>query len=404
MSKTIENYQIVGIDIGSGSIKSIIGDVEPNGIINVVGFGKSSSKTGIKKGNVIDIAQTVKAIKEAVDVASSMAAADVLKVIITISGDHIKSVNSKGVVAVNELEITQHDVEKALQKCKDSFLSQNKEIIHIIPQEYAVDDQRGIPNPIGMTGNSLEVQVHVALANSASTKNIINCVNQNQLEVLSMVFAPIASAYGVLTQDEKELGVMLIDIGYATSTISVYKEGSILFSHIIPVGGYNITNDLALSLQIPIDVAEKLKVQYGFAMAGDNNPNQTIEVNKGNNVSIQTISEIIQYRVKEIFEFIKDDVIKAGVYNLTASGIVLTGGSANLNGIQTLAEDFFKKNVRVGFPHQNIRGLTDPIKHPEYAASVGLLYYARDNNVGMEQETGKEGFMGKIKDFIKKIL
>jgi cell division protein FtsA len=404
MNKSSGTNQIVGIDIGSGTIKTIIGEIEANGVINIIGVGKSYSKDGIKKGNVINISQTVKAIEQSIESASNMATTTVTKALITISGDHIKSVNSKGVVAANDTEVTQSDVDKALKKCKDSFLSQNKEIIHIIPQEYIIDDQRGIKNPIGMTGNSLEVSVHVALANASSARNVINCVNQNDIEVQSMVFAPIASAYGVLTKDEKDLGVAIIDIGYATSTLSVYRDGSIWFSHIIPIGGYNITNDLALSLQIPIDKAEKLKLQYGYALSSQISENQNIDLDENHQIPLQVLSEIIEARVSELFLLIKEDLNKVNLLDKIPSGLVLTGGTANLNGIQMLAEIIYKKSVRIGFPHENIRGLTDLIKHPEYAAALGLLHFGKEHEMSTFEIVEKENVISRIKNYFSKIL
>lgn len=394
--------QIVGIDIGSGTIKAIIGEIELDGTVNVIGMGKSPSKGGLKKGNVVSISQTVKAIKDAVDAATNMATSDAVDVVITISGDHIRSVNSKGVIAINDEEITQDDIDKALQKCKDSFISQNKEIIHIIPQEYMIDEQRGVRQPVGMTGSSLEVQVHVVMANLSSTKNLINCVNKNNLNVQGMIFAPIASAWGVLTTDEKELGVTVLDIGYGTSTLTVYKEGSLLFSHILPVGGYNITNDLALSLQIPIDAAERLKTQYGCAMSSEVNQSQMVEASHGHEVSLQMVSEVIEARVSEMFLLIKEDLKKANLLHKIPSGIVLTGGTANLNGIQNLAEMIFQTSIRIGFPHQDIRGLTDLVKHPEYGAAIGLLHYAKENKLNIPGKGDGKKLMHQVKDIIKK--
>jgi len=409
MAKELSN-QIVAIDIGSKMVKSIIGEIDPDGMINIIGIGKSESGSGMKKGNIVSISHAVESIRESINAATNMATTDASEVIISISGDHIKTLNSKAVVAVNGEEIKQYDIDKVLQKSKDSFISQNKEIIHIIPQEYCVDEQT-VKNPVNMTGSSLEAKVHVALANSSNAKNLVSCLNKNDLEVIDIVFAPIASSYGVLSENDKELGIIVIDIGHGTATATAYLNGSIVFSTILPVGGYNITNDLAITLNIDSQTAEKIKLKYGFVEVTEDDKENFLELEKYDDIDMFTVSNIIADRVVEIFELLKKELEESGVYDKIHSGVILTGGSANLNGIQVLANEVFDKNIKIGFPHYNIRGLTDLIKHPEYSTLVGLLHFAKEYhylNVQKSKKRRKTGdgssWFGKIKDAITKRL
>ncbi len=396
MAKSTTENQIISIDIGSCSIKSIIGEIDSDGVINIIGIGKSSSIDGINKGHIVSIDKTVKAIEKSIGAATNMATTKAVSVYITISGDHIVSSNSKAVIAVNDEEISQADLDKVLQKCKNQFYSQSKEVVHLIPQSYSVDEQGGIQNPIGMTGSSLTANVHVALANLSSTKNLVNCINKNSLEVSDIVFAPIASSYGVLNSDEKTLGVTVIDIGYGTTTITVYEKGHIVFSDIIPVGGFNITNDLAISLQIPRELAENLKIKSGYAISEDVNEEQVVDLEDYGEIDLFTVAEIIEERIKEIFLLVRENIKNANLLNKINSGFVLTGGTANLNGIQLLAEKIFDKKVRIGFPHNNIRGLTDLIKHPEYSAGVGLIKFAQENHLKLTKKKDGTKIFKKI--------
>ncbi len=406
MTKEYDN-QIVAIDIGSKMVKSIIGEIDDDGMINIIGIGKSNSGSGMKKGNIVSISHAVESIRASIEAATNMATTEAREVIISISGDHIKTLNSKAVVAVNGEEIKQQDIDKVLQKSKDSFISQNKEIIHIIPQEYSVDEQ-SVKNPINMTGSSLEAKVHVALANSSNAKNLVSCLNKNDLEVFDIVFAPIASSYGVLSENDKELGIIVIDIGHGTSTATAYLNGSIVFSTILPVGGYNITNDLAITLNIDSQTAEKIKLKYGYIDVTEEDKENFLDLEKYDDIDMFTVSNIIADRVVEIFELLKKELEENGIYDKIHSGVILTGGSANLNGIQVLANEVFDKNIKIGFPHHNIRGLTDLIKQPEYATLVGLLHFAKEYhylNVNKNKKRKKSdgsNWFRKIKDAIAK--
>ena len=403
MAKEVSN-QLVAVDIGSKTVKSIIAEIEDDGVINIIAVAKSNSESGMKKGNIVSISHAVESIRESIDAATNMATTEAKSVIISISGDHIKTLNSKAVVAVNEEEITQSDINKVLQKSKDSFISQNKEVIHIIPQEYSVDEQ-SVKSPINMTGSSLGAKVHVALANSSNAKNLVSCFNKNNLEVMGMVFSPIAASYGVLTENDKELGIIVIDMGHGTTTVSAYLNGSIAYSSILPVGGYNITNDLAISLNIDSQTAENIKLDYGYVEVTKEDEHNFLELEKYNNIDMFTVSNVIADRVLETFAILKKELEESGLYDKIHSGIVLTGGTANLNGIQILAKEVFDKNIKIGFPYHNIKGLDDVVKHPQYATLVGLLHFAREYNYSKDKKKKKGiSVFGKIKNIILKMF
>ncbi len=405
MSKEWNNNQIVAVDVGSKEVKSIIGEIDPDGVINIIGIGKSSAGSGVKKGNIVSISHAVNSIRESIEASTNMATTEAHDVVVSISGDHIKTLNSKAVVAVNGEEIKQFDIEKVLQKCKDSFISQNKEIIHIIPQEYSVDEQN-VKNPINMTGSSLEAKVHVALANSSNTKNLVNCLNKNDLEVINIVFSPIASSYGVLTENDKELGTIVIDIGHGTTTAVAYLNGSVVFSSILPVGGYNITNDLAITLGIDSQTAEKIKLDYGYVKVTEEDKENFLELEKYDHVDMYTVSRVIYLRVVEIFDLLKKELEEKKVYDRIHSGVVLTGGTANLIGIDNLAKEVFDKSIKIGYPNHNIRGLIDLIKKPEYSTLVGLLHFTKEYNYSSieskkKKKKGESKFLNKVKDSVK---
>jgi cell division protein FtsA len=262
-----------------------------------------------------------------------------------------------------------------------------------------------------MTGSSLEAKVHVALANSSNAKNLVSCINKNDLEVMDIVFAPIASSYGVLSENDKELGIIVIDIGHGTSTAVAYLNGSIVFSTVLPVGGYNITNDLAISLNIDTQTAEKIKLKYGYVEVTEEDKENFLDLEKYDDIDMYIVSNIISERVLEIFEILKKELEESGTYDKIHSGVVLTGGTANLNGIQTLAKEVFDKNIKIGFPHHNIRGLTDLIKQPEYATLVGLLHFAKEyhyldvqKNKKRKKKVEGSGFFKKFKDTVTKMF
>lgn len=372
---------VVGLDIGTTKICCIVGEVAERGpqpVIDIVGFGSAPSM-GLRKGVVINIDSTVESITKAVKEAELMAGVEITTVYTGIAGGHIKSFNSTGVVAIKDKEITEHDVQRVIDAAKAVAIPLDREVIHIIPQEYLIDHQDGIRDPIGMSGVRLEAKVHIVTGAVSSAQNIIKCANKAGLNVSEICLEPIASSQAVLTEDEKELGVVLVDIGGGTSDIAVFKEGAVAYTGVLAIGGNHITNDIAVGLRTPQHEAEKIKISYGCAIASLVKPDETIEVpgvggRKPRIVQRRLLAEIIEPRVEEIFSLIQREVLKAGFQDLLSAGIVLTGGSALLEGMPELAELIFEMPVKRGLP-QHLGGLRDVVNSPKFATGVGLLKY-----------------------------
>jgi len=403
--------QITVVDVGSKTVKSIIAEFDEDGMFNIIGIGKSNSELGMRKGNIVSISNAVEAIRDSVESAMNMATTSVEEVIVSISGDHIKTFNSKASVLINGNVINSSDIDRVLQKSKDSFISQKKEVIHIIPQVFFVDDQK-VKDPVNMTGSTLEASVHVALANETNAINLRNCLNEIDLRIKCFVFSPIASSYGVLSETERDINTIIIDIGHGTSTAVAYFDGNIEFSTILPVGGFNITNDLAVTLNIDNKTAEEIKLKYGFSLFDEDDEDRVIELDNYENISESMVSKIIGARVFEIFSYLKDDLEKSEIYKEKAYGkipltIVLTGGTARLKNIDVLAKEVFgeKVKIKISYPKYNIRGLVDLVKAPEYATTVGLLHFAKEY-CGFSLKDGKlsgnSNILGKFFEAIKK--
>lgn len=376
---------VVGLDIGTTKICCIVGEIVENGphpIIDIVGIGTSPS-TGLRKGVVVNIDSTVESISKAVEEAELMAGIEISNVYTGIAGGHIKSFNSTGIVAIKDKEITQQDVQRVIDAAKAVAIPLDREVIHIIPQEYMVDDQDGIRDPIGMSGVRLEAKVHIVTGAVSSAQNIIKCANKSGLNVSEICLEPIASSEAVLSNDEKELGVVLVDIGGGTSDIAIFREGAVVFTGVLAIGGNHITNDIAVGLRTPQHEAEKVKIRYGCAMAAMVKPDETIEVagiggRKSRVLSRRLLAEIIEPRVQEIFSLIQREVMKSGFQDLLSGGVVITGGSTILEGMPEVAEDIFEMPVKRGLP-QNIGGLRDVVNSPKFATGVGLLKYGAKN-------------------------
>lgn len=376
---------IVGLDIGTTKICCIVGEVVeagPNAMIDVVGIGTAPS-TGLRKGVVINIDATVESITKAVEEAELMAGVEISTVYTGIAGGHIKSFNSTGVVAVKDREITQADVQRVIDAAKAVAIPMDRETIHIIPQEYRINDQDGIRDPIGMSGVRLEAKVHIVTGAVTSAQNIVKCANKAGLNVAEICLEPIASAEAVLCQDEKELGVVLVDIGGGTSDIAIFKDGAIVHTGVLAIGGHHITNDIAVGLRTPQNEAEKIKIQHGCALASLVKPEETIEVpgvggRKARVVSRRLLAEIIEPRVEEMFSLIQREIAKSGYQDLLSAGVVITGGAALLEGMPELAEMIFEMPVKRGYP-QNVGGLRDVVNSPKFATAVGLVRYGAGN-------------------------
>ena len=376
---------VVGLDIGTTKICCIVGEIVESGpqpVIDIVGIGTAPS-SGLRKGVVINIDHTVESISKAVEEAELIAGLEIGSVFTGIAGGHIKSFNSNGIVAIKDKEITAQDVQRVIDAAKAVAIPLDREVIHIIPQEYVIDDQDGIRDPIGMNGVRLEAKVHIVTGAVSSAQNIIKCANRAGLNVSEICLEPIASAEAVLSQDEKELGVILVDIGGGTSDIAIYREGALVHTGVLAVGGNHITNDIAVGLRTPMNEAERLKIQYGCAMASLVNPEETMEVpgvggRKSRVVSRRLLAEIIEPRVEEMFSLIHREVQKSGHLDLLSGGVVITGGTTILEGMPEMAEFIFEMPVKRGTP-QNIGGLRDVVNSPKFATAVGLLKYGARN-------------------------
>jgi len=366
---------IVGLDVGTTKICAIVGKITAEGI-EIIGIGTNPSE-GLRKGVVVNIDSTVDSIKKAVHEAELMSGTDIKAVVTGIAGAHIKGFNSHGIIGVKDREVSAKDVEKVLEAAKAVAIPMDREVIHTMAQEFIIDDQDGIKDPVGMSGVRLEVKVHIVTAAVASAQNIVRSCNRAGLEVYDIALQQIASSAAVLTPEEQELGVMVIDIGGGTTDIAVFTNGSICYTASLPLGGNQLTSDIAIGLRTPVTAAEKIKKQYGCAMISLIGQNDTIEVPSVGGrpprvLSRQILGEIIEPRMEEILELVKRELYKSGFHDQVVSGAVLTGGSSLLPGVEELTESVFEMQARSGIP-QNVGGLLDIVKSPIYATGVGLL-------------------------------
>lgn len=376
---------VVGLDIGTTKICCIVGEIVeagPNPIIDIVGIGTAPSN-GLRKGVVVNIDSTVESISKAVEEAELMAGVEISTVYAGIAGGHIESFNSTGVVAVKDKEITEQDVQRVIDAAKAVAIPLDREVIHIIPQEYIIDSQDGIRDPIGMSGVRLEVKVHIVTGAVSAAQNIIKCCNKAGLNVAEIALQPIASSEAVLSNDEKELGVVLVDIGGGTSDIAIFREGAVVYTGVLAIGGNHLTNDIAVGLRTPQHEAEMLKIRYGCAMAAMVKPDDTIEVagvggRKPRVVARRLLAEILEPRVEEIYSLIQRDVLKSGYQDLLSAGVVITGGTTLLDGMPELAEHVFEMPIKRGAP-AGVGGLKDVVNSPKFATGVGLLKYGARN-------------------------
>ena len=368
---------VVGLDIGTTKVCAIVGELTDDGV-DIVGLGTAPSK-GLRKGVVINIASTIEAIQHAVEEAELMAGCDITHVYTGISGGHIKGFNSHGIVAVKEDEVTEVDIERVIGAARAVAIPTDREVIHVIPQEYVIDEQDGIKEPMGMHGVRLESKVHIVTAATTSAQNIIKCTNRTGLHASGVVLQQLASGEAVLTDDEKDLGVCLVDIGGGTADIALFSEGAIVHTSVLPIGGNHLTTDIALGIRTPQNEAEMIKRRYGCATVEQVDPEEVIEVpsvggRKPRPLSRQILCEIIEARVEEIFQLVRDEVRATAYEDLLASGVVITGGTALLPGIIDVAEDVLGLPIRLGTP-TGVGGLVDVITSAEYATAVGLVLY-----------------------------
>lgn len=372
-----DNELIAGLDLGTTKVCAIVGERVDDGI-DIIGIGSAPSK-GLKKGVVVNIESTVQAIKTAIEQAETMAGVDIGSVFAGIAGSHVRGFNNEGVAAIHDREVTQKDVDRVLEQARAIPLPADRQILHVLPQEYIVDDQDGITEPIGMNGVRLEARVHLVTAATASVQNIVKCTSRCNLGVSDVVLEPLASAEAVLTPDEKEIGVAVVDIGGGTTDVIVYVEGAAVHTSVIPIGGLNLTNDIAQGLRTPVAEAERIKIKYGCAASSMIEPDETIEVPSVGGraprvMNRDVLVQIIEPRAEEIFYAVHHVLNETGYLDMLGSGVVLTGGATLLDGMPELAEQILNMPVRRGTP-LGVGGLSDVVKSPSYATAVGLLKY-----------------------------
>src|SRR5688572_2276055 len=401
-----ERY-LVGLDVGTSAVVCIVGEALDDGSLDIVGIGAAESR-GIKRGVVVNLEGAVDSIKRAIEEAELMAGIEVDSVHLALSGPHVKGFNSRGVIAVagKNREITRDDVRRAIDAAKAVALPTGREILHVLPQDFVVDDQDGIGAPVGMTGARLEVNVHIVTGGSTATQNVVACVNRAGITVVDTVIEQLAASEAVLTSDEKELGVALVDIGGGTTDIAIFERGSLWHTGVIGIGGDHFTNDIAVGLRTPIPDAEKLKRKCGCALSSIVEEDETMEVasvggRKPRLMARRVLSEILQPRAEEIFHQAWDEIRRAGYEKSLNSGIVLTGGGAILEGMPEIAEQIFDLPIRRGTP-AGLGGLSDHIGSPVFATPAGVVLYAHRNRV--PEVRGAGGAFGRVVSQLRSIF
>jgi cell division protein FtsA len=371
---------IVGLDIGTSKIVAIVAEMRADGHYEIVGLGQHDSR-GLKKGVVVNIESTVASIQRALEEAELMADCKIRTVYTGIAGSHIRSFNSSGMVAIKDKEVTEADMARVIETAKAVNIPTDQQIVHVLPQEFIIDGQEDIREPIGMSGVRLEVKVHIVTGAVSAAQNIVKCVRRCGLEVNDLILQPLASSMSILTQDEKELGVVLVDIGGGTTDIAIFTGGAIRHTAVIPIAGDQITNDIAMALRTPTPEADDIKLRFGIAKQALADPNEKIEVpglgdRAPRTLSRQALAAVIEPRIEELFSLVHQVVRESGYEELLSSGVVLTGGTSLLPGMVELAEDIFLKPVRIGMPAYT-GGLADVVRSPRYSTAVGLLEEAR---------------------------
>jgi cell division protein FtsA len=377
MSRVREDKNlIVGLDIGTSKIVTIVAELLPEGTLKVIGLGQHPSR-GLKKGVVVNIDSTMQAIQRSIEEAELMADCKIKTVFTGIAGNHIKSLNSHGMVKIKDAEVSQMDVDRVVETARAVALPADQQILHILTQEFIIDGQDDVREPLGMSGMKLEVKVHIVTGAVAAAQNIVKCIKRCGLEVSDLILQPLASSIAVLTEDEKELGVCLVDIGGGTTDIAVFKNGSIRHTAVIAVAGDQITNDIAVAFRTPTQSAEDIKIKYGCALRQLADVREVVEVpgvdgREARQLSIQTLAEVIEPRVVELYELVLQELRRSGMEEMIASGIVITGGSAMMRGMMELGEEIFHMPVRLGMPRY-VGGLSEVVSNPRYATGVGLI-------------------------------
>jgi len=367
---------IIGLDIGTSKVVAIVAELLPDNSLNVIGLGQYTSR-GLKKGVVINIDSTVNAIQRAIEEAELMADCKIREVFTGIAGSHVQSINARGMVKIKDAEVSEADVQRVIETAQAIALPSDQQILHILTQEYIIDGQEDVREPLGMSGMKLEVKVHIVTGAVAAAQNIVKSIKRCGLEVSDLILQPLASSEAVLTEDEKELGVCLVDIGGGTTDIAVFKQGAIRHTAVIPIAGDQITNDVAVALRTPTQSAEEIKMRHGCALRQLADPRESVEVQgtdgrESRYLTVQTLAEVIEPRVVELYEFVQAELRRSGLEEMIASGIVITGGSAMMRGMVELGEEIFHMPVRLGMPRY-VGGLSEVVSNPRYATGVGLV-------------------------------
>ena len=378
MAGSNDNKMVVGLDIGTSKVVAIVGAVTPEGELEIVGIGSCRSN-GLKKGVVVNIESTVHSIQRAVEEAELMAGCRIHSVYAGIAGSHIKSLNSHGIVAIRDREVTQADIDRVIDAAQAVAIPADQKILHILPQEFVIDSQEGIKEPMGMSGVRLEAKVHLVTCAVNAAQNIEKCVKRCGLEVDDIILEQLASSHAILTEDEKELGVCVVDIGGGTTDIAVFTGGAIRHTAVIPIAGDQVTNDIAMALRTPTQNAEEIKIKYACALTQLAGADETIKVpsvgdRAPRDLSRQALAEVVEPRYEELFTLVQSELRRSGFEDLIPAGIVITGGSSTMEGVVELAEEIFHMPVRLACP-QAVSGMTEVVNNPIYATGVGLLIH-----------------------------
>jgi len=387
---TTGKQMVVGLDIGTSKIVALVAEIGDDGNVELIGMGTHPSQ-GLKKGVVVNIDSTVHAIGKAVEEAEQMADVQIRSVFAGIAGSHIKSLNSHGIVAIKNTEVEQDDVDRVVDAAKAVAIPADQRIIHVLPQEFIIDNQDGIHQPVGMSGVRLEAKVHLVSGSISASQNIAKCIQRCNLEVEDIILEQLASSHSVLTEDEKELGVLLVDMGGGTTDIAIFNEGAIRHTAVIPIAGDQVTNDIAVAFRTPTQFAEEIKVKYACALRQLASPDDMIEVpgvgdRNARRLARQTLAEVVEPRYEELLGLVQGELRRSGFEDACAAGVVLTGGTSKMEGVVELAEEIFHMPVRLGVP-QHVNGLSEVARNPIHATGVGLLLYGQQRRQNPSHES-----------------
>lgn len=409
MVSQAQNRMIVGLDIGTSKVVALVAEVDANGDIEIIGMGSHPSR-GMKKGVVVNIESTVQSVQRAIEEAELMAGCQINSVYVGIAGSHVRSLNSHGIVAIKDGEVIDADLERVLDAAQAVAIPADQKILHILPQEYVIDNQEGIREPLGMSGVRLEAKVHLVTCAVNAAQNIEKCIKRCGLDVDEIILEQVASSYSVLTDDERELGVCMVDIGGGTSDIAIFTEGSIRHTGVIPIAGDQVTNDIAMALRTPTQHAEEIKIKYACALTQLASADETIKVpsvgdRPPRDLSRQSLAEVVEPRYDELFTLVQAELRRSGFEDLIPAGVVLTGGTSKMEGVVELAEEIFHMPVRVGAPTR-VKGLTDIVRNPIYATAVGLLEYGAAHSRQSSAKSGRKradgpGLLAKLKEWMQ---